>query len=162
MATKAVTLKNENGDTIYPVTDASLVNNIKKDVMTITGDYNDTSFAYNTTIQLNTLLGSTGSKLTFASSSYGIKIGAGVSKVLVSASVFFSSGAAGYGWLKVYKNGTFTNLETIAYTTTNSFGSATLNPVVMSVQENDVITLFNPENCRIRGTGSYLTVEVIE
>lgn len=28
MATKAVTLKNENGDTIYPVTDASLVNNI--------------------------------------------------------------------------------------------------------------------------------------
>lgn len=160
MATKAVTLKNENGDTIYPVTDASLVNNIKKDVMTITGNYPDTQFSYNTTMQLNTLLDSTGTKLTFESASYGIKIGAGVSKVLVSASAFFSVGAAGYGWFRIDKNGSSTGLEAIAYTT-NSFGTATLCPVVLSVQENDVITVYNLENCRIRGTASYLTVEVI-
>ena len=138
-----------------------LASRIKKDVMTIAGDYADTSFSYNTTMQLNTLLGSTGTKLAFDSASYGIKIGAGVSKVLVSASAFFSNGAAGYGWLRINKNGSSTGLEAITYTTTSSFGTATLCPVVLSVQENDVITVYNLENCRIRGTASYLTVEVI-
>lgn len=199
MATKAVTLKNSNDDTVYPVTDislvnggifadtiapveageqvetamiadgavtapkidASLMNSIEKNIMTIAGNYPDTQFSYNTTMQLNTLLDSTGTKLTFESASYGIKIGAGVSKVLVSASAFFSVGAAGYGWFRIDKNGSSTGLEAIAYTAPGSFGTATLCPVVLSVQENDVITVYNLENCRIRGTASYLTVEVI-
>ena len=111
------------------------------------------------TISLTNLVGKTGTGL--SQSNGGIKIGAGISKIMVTASVFFNNSANSYGWVGLMKND-LEVLEFIGSTANNSFGTATLAPCILSVTEGEVYTLYNKEsNSNIRAYSTYLTIEAI-
>lgn len=129
--------------------------------MTIYGNYHDSDALANATIGLDTAGSSVGTGLTFDASSFAIKIGANVSKILVSSSVFFKFKQRAYGWYEIRKNGQSIGLSAISNLTNNSYDTATICPVVLDVTENDTINLFNIEEGVIRGTNTYLTVIAI-
>lgn len=111
------------------------------------------------TISLTNLVGKTGTGL--SQSNGGIKIGAGISKIMVTASVFFNNSSNSYGWVGLMKND-LEVLEFIGSTANNSFGTATLAPCILSVTEGEVYTLYNKEsNSNIRAYSTYLTIEAI-
>lgn len=124
----------------------------------LSADINPTSMS---TIGLSLLGGSTGTQLT--QSGGGIKVGSGVSKVRVSASVFYNNAASkNYGWFELRVNGTTVGYECIANIYSNSFCTGTLAPAILSVSNGDVITLYNKEaGTNIRKEATYLTVEVV-
>ena len=114
------------------------------------------------TIGLRAIGGSTGAQLT-QSSDGGIKVGSGVSKVRVSATVFYNNAASkSYGWYELRVNGTAIGYECIANVYSNSFCTGTLAPIILSVSNGDVITLYNKEaGTAIRSNSTYMTVEVV-
>lgn len=114
-------------------------------------------------ISMSTILARTGTAFT-SSSNGGIAIGAGVSKVKFSANVFMSSSTRPYGWCELYKNGASTGIEFIADLYSNSFGSVVLTPIILSVAEGDVFTIYNREaNTGIRAGGAtFFTAEQVE
>ncbi|MEE1081609.1 MAG: hypothetical protein U0L19_10930 [Bacteroidales bacterium] len=114
------------------------------------------------TIGLRSLGGSTGTQLT-QSSDGGIKVGSGVSKVRVSATVFYNNAASkSYGWYELRVNGSAVGYECIANVYSNSFCTGTLAPIILSVSNGDVITLYNKEaGTAIRSNSTYMTVEVV-
>lgn len=124
----------------------------------LSADIYQTSMA---TIGLSALGGSTGTQLT--QSGGGIKVGSGVSKVRVSASVFYNNTASkSYGWYDLRVNGLAIGYECIANIYSNSFCTGTLAPIILSVSNGDVITLYNKEaGTAIRSNSTYLTVEVV-
>lgn len=124
----------------------------------LAADIYQTSMA---TINLSALGGSTGTQLT--QSGGGIKVGSGVSKVRVSATVFYNNTASkSYGWYDLRVNGTAVGYECIANIYSNSFCTGTLAPVILSVSNGDVITLYNKEaGTAIRSNSTYMTVEVV-
>lgn len=104
-----------------------------------------------------------------------IKIGKGVSKVLISAVIFYQDydSEIEYLYPKIMING-IESIKTIAsrsYDTTK-FQSVAFPPVMIEVKEGDLITLssgeVNPvDQCNIRGYDkgalcTYMTVEVVE
>ena len=115
------------------------------------------------TIQFTSANNLIGNKLSFSAN--GVKIGAGVSKVMVSltASISNTTSNATYQALEIYKNSTraarHEGRNQVNYSTPFS-----LSNIVLDVNENDVITgaIFN----RVAGTTNanyiYMTVEVIE
>ena len=124
----------------------------------LSADINPTSMS---TIGLSLLGGSTGTQLT--QSGGGIRVGSGVSKVRVSASVFYNNAASkSYGWYDLRVNGSAVGYECIANIYSNSFCTGTLAPIILSVSNGDVITLYNKEaGTAIRANSTYLTVEVV-
>lgn len=108
---------------------------------------------------------SIGDKLTLSNN--GVRIGSGVSKVLVSSNLKVISNTTGNKHSRICKNDT-----TMCWTDSTSIQSGheiTINntPILINVVEGDIITLryFVLTNDRISGgqyTPTYLTVEVVE
>ena len=147
-------------------------NALEKNVMTASLTANVTNLAVNTytIIPLNDSDG-VGSKLTLQSDG-GIKIGANVSKILVSARASIQGSATtGKRHLRVMKN-SYTNNNTIAWSQDDFGASVTedivITPTVGDVQEGDVVYLwyYVPNSADTIGGNAYgcrtsMTIEVI-
>ena len=102
-------------------------------------------------------------KLTLSNN--GLKIGAGISKILVSGNVFLqSSSNTSYLWTSIRKNTTEISIAIDNYNT--YFASTSHSPKLVEVQEGDIIYLWKIDDAggTLRGgnKNTYLTVEVIE
>ncbi len=102
-------------------------------------------------------------KLTLSNN--GLKIGAGISKILVSGNVFLqSSSNTSYLWTSIRKNTTEISIAIDNYNT--YFASTSHSPKLVDVQEGDIIYLWKIDDSggTLRGANknTYLTVEVIE
>lgn len=126
-------------------------------MITLKGAYGDSAASANSRISLDYVQGVVGDKLT-KSSDNGVKVGAGVTKVLVSASTFYSSNGGPYGWCRINKNSSDTSQSAITNLTNSSYGTATIAPFILDVQENDIIRLWNNEAATVRGTATWMTV----
>ena len=85
-----------------------------------------------------------GSQLT-ATNDGGIKIGAGVSKVLVSGRMLISSSVAGAYYIRISANSASNTLAWVSYTnnsTSASFDSIDVTPLLVNVSEGDVIYMY--------------------
>lgn len=125
--------------------------------MTARGNYADTSVSANSLIALTNAT----SNGPFTLNNSHIIVGAGISRVMVSANAFYSSGGSAYAWYKIMKNdaNTTPDTTTIANIVSSSYCSATISPIIVDVQEGDTFSLFNLEgNCKLRGTNTWLTV----
>ena len=125
-------------------------------MITLRGSYGDSSTSANSQIALDYVQGVVGTKLT--KSNNAVKIGAGVSKVLVTASTFYSSNGGAYGWCRIQKNSSDTGFCAIANLAASSYCTATICACILEVQENDVIKLWNNDAAKVRGNASYMTV----
>lgn len=108
-----------------------------------------------------------GTKLTLSNGK--IKIGAGVSKVKVSFTVFYNNiGDTAYAWAQLTKNNT--NVVGVITASPKAFMTGTCSERIISVNENDLLSIKynNPDystgNLQVRGGGdnTYITVEVVE
>lgn len=102
-------------------------------------------------------------KLTLSNN--GIKIGAGISKILVSGNVFLqSSSNTSYLWTSIRKNTTEISIAIDNYNT--YYASTSHSPKLVDVKEGDIIYLWKIDGAggTLRGANknTYLTVEVIE
>lgn len=102
-------------------------------------------------------------KLTLSNN--GIKIGAGISKILVSGNVFLqSSSNTSYLWTSIRKNTAEISIAIDNYNT--YFASTSHSPKLVDVQKGDIIYLWKIDDAggTLRGANknTYLTVEVIE
>lgn len=180
---KAVTLKNANNEEIYPVTSSSLINgsiitsqiadgsitpsklSFDRSIITVAGSGGDVYINGTTTISFDNVRNVYGTGLTFDSANHAVVIGAGISKVKVSSSIFYSQTSGGfyYSWYRLYVNGANPATgEFIGMTNVNaSYGTAALAPALVDVSEGDKITLMNIDRGTIRGVDSYMTVEVV-
>ena len=168
-------LKSSVGINCFPKEEQSLeVNgvNIEKNVMTayLTANVTNLAVSTYTQIPLDSSNG-VGSKLTLQSDG-GIKIGANVSKILVSARASIQGSATtGRRHLRVMKN-SYTNNNTIAWSQDDFGASVTedivITPTVGDVQEGDVVYLwyYVPNSADSIGGNAYgcrtsMTIEVI-
>ena len=150
----------------------NIENALVRNVMTAYLNANVTNLAVSTytIVPLNGSNG-VGSKLTLQSDG-GIKIGAGVSKILVSARASIQGSATtGRRHLRVMKN-SYTNNNTIAWSQDDFGASVTedivITPTVGDVQEGDVVYLwyYVPNSADTIGGNAYgcrtsMTIEVI-
>ena len=118
-----------------------------------------------------------GDKLQISATNNGIKVGNGVSKVKISANVFYqdydSSVAYVFPSVTINDNRVAMSISSRDWgTNTLSYQSVTISPFIIEVNENDVIKLtsgeINPtQEGNIRGLrlgvlNTYITVEVVE
>ena len=168
-------LKSSVGINCFPKEEQSLEVNgvsVEKNVMTASLTANVTNLAVSTytKVPLDDSDG-VGSKLTLQSDG-GIKIGANVSKILVSARAsIVGSATTGRRHLRVMKN-SYTNNNTIAWSQDDFGASVTedivITPTVGDVQEGDVVYLwyYVPNSADTLGGNAYgcrtsMTIEVI-
>lgn len=168
-------LKNSTGFNCFPADEDSLESNgfnLQPSVMTRSLSATITNLAVNTyTIVPLNLDISTGTKLT-ATSNGGIKVGSGVSKVLVSARVLIGTDdTAGNRHFRIIKN-SYSNPNTLAWTfepiEAMSQDTVTITPTLAEVEEGDVLYLvyYTPEadddiNGGAFGARTSLTVQVV-
>ena len=120
-------------------------------------------------LELNNYVGDvnllTGNKL-YISSDDGIKIGAGVSKVLVSANILFLTGGSGATrkGLAIYQNNDLVVYNNINGDTT--YTGASISQHLIDVAENDIIYLYGinqgASGSIVSQDNTFITVEVIE
>lgn len=124
----------------------------------VSGSYGDSDCSINSIIVLDVEKGKIGSKLSLSNNK--IVVGAGVSKVLLSASVFYRKASSGqnYGWFTVKKNNSDIGISAITNVLYADYGSATTGLRLVSVQEGDELCLWNNEYNQVRGTNTSLTV----
>ena len=168
-------LKSSVGINCFPKEEQSLeVNgvNMEKNVMTAYLDANVTNLAVSTytKIPLDDS-NSVGSKLTLQSDG-GIKIGANISKILVSGRASIQGSATtGRRHLRIMKN-SYTNNNTLAWSQDDFGASVTedivITPTLADVQEGDVVYMwyYVPNSADTLGGNAYgcrtsMTVEVI-
>lgn len=169
-------LKSSVGINCFPKDEGSLeVNgvNLERNAITLSLGDNVTNLVATTytKIPLN-LSNGAGSKLTMTNDG-GIKIGANVSKILVSgrASIVGSS-TAGRRHIRIMKN-SYTNNNTLAWSQDDFAASVTedivITPTVASVTQNDVVYMwyYVPNSADSLGGNAYgartsMTVEVLE
>lgn len=168
MATYIKTIK-QNEDIIYPITSSEAIvdsiprSGLEQNVITAslgtTGA--DTNIAANTVIQATAVYSQVGDG--FSVSGGYVVVGPGISKVLVSASVFYAPrGSNSYGWYQLEKNGSeIAGCRAIASIYGNSFGTATLAEKLISVTEGDTIGLRNIDASTYRQLHSYITVRQV-
>ncbi len=96
----------------------------------------------------------------------GIKIGAGITKVLVNAQIHFAEGGTGSSRRGVQ---IFQNSHNIAYCNINNvrtYTGASISPILLTVEENDIIYLYGlnqgQTGSQIQASNSWLTVQVVE
>lgn len=115
---------------------------------------------------------SVGNKLSFSSSTHKITIGAGVSKVKISGNMRISTStntAIGVN-LNIFKNDSIYSASNRTQLAGNGYDGIAVAPSVISVAENDTITLAywkgnSTQAISILGNdygATYLTVEVVE
>lgn len=107
-----------------------------------------------------------GNKLTLTNDG-GIKIGAGVTKVAISASTTYTGGDASQHALLIYKNSKANEnrLARVLFNSSSDIQTTISIPYqIVSVSENDILYLFASSNVdkRVSGPMSYMTVEVVE
>lgn len=120
-------------------------------------------------LELNNYVGDvnllTGNKL-YISSDDGIKIGAGVSKVLVSANILFLTGGSGATrkGLAIYQNN-----DLVVYNNINgdiTYTGASISQHLIDVAENDIIYLYGinqgTSGSIVSQDNTFITVEVVE
>lgn len=108
-----------------------------------------------------------GNKLTINNG--GIKIGSGVSKVVINASTTYTSSSPSQHGLIIYKNSK-TDENRVARMLFNCGSSIDIQPTIdipnqiIEVSENDVLYLYasSSSNKNISGALSYMTVEVVD
>lgn len=163
------------GVNCFPTDDLSLeVNgvNITRNVMTLSLSAQITNLTVNTYTKIPLdLSNSTGSKLTMTNDG-GIKIGAGVSKVLVSGKMAVENVVTGGNrHLRIMKN-SYTNANTLGWAKAtievSDSEDVIIPPIIADVQENDVIYLwyYTPDSAdkitgNTYGSRTELTVEVV-
>lgn len=147
-------------------------NIMEKNIMTILKNTNQniTPEQAPIIVQMNDIKSSIGSKLTF--SNYSIKIGSGISKVLVSG-LCWAEQNNGYKWLTIRKkSGSTYTTEASAITPRNineDWDSVVLPPTLIDVIEDDEISMWiattGSTTGRVSGQtypkSTYLTVEVV-
>ena len=168
MATYIKTIK-QNENIIYPITSSEAIvgsiprSGLEQNVITAslgtTGA--DTNIAANTVIQATAVYSQVGDG--FSVSGGYIVVGPGISKVLVSASVFYAPrGGNLYGWYQLEKNGSeIAGSRAIASISGSSFGTATLAEKLISVSEGDKIGIRNIDASTYRQLHSYITVRQV-
>jgi hypothetical protein len=158
MANKLIQLKDNLGNLLFPKT--------QKNIMTAYRDrswYGLTSGWQIYNIGLSGASGaSIGSKLTFTTS--GIKIGAGVSKVLVSLLCTLNhANIGGDKTVCILKNGANAGYSTYEGNA-NNWRTSVINSSIVNVTQNDLISI--GVSSGIGGSmeflGCYITVEVVE
>ncbi|MBO5843440.1 MAG: hypothetical protein J6Q96_01070 [Bacteroidales bacterium] len=139
----------------------------KKNIMTIKLVNSITCVnAVYTNIKFDTLYNSIGNKLSFENG--GIKIGAGVSKVLVSANLRYDIGSTGAKHGRIAKNG-----DPIAWNMSNVFNanedfSLSFPSMLVDVEEGDMIYVqyYASSSDKVYGHNvnltNYLTIEVVD
>ena len=151
----------------------------KASVMTI-GLSNDMTFSKANTgstsnlITMDKVMSSSGNKLTFDSTNHAIKIGAGVSKVKVSANAIQSANGEGLSGINIHKNDMSlngaVNVGFNAIKHADQWIRLGLAPVLIDVSEGDLIKLsgyvdINSLTITMKaynGRATNLTVEVVE
>ena len=109
-----------------------------------------------------------GTKLSYDSTKKGVKIGAGVSKVKISANMCYAPRTATTIRLGIAKNGSTISEQGHAHTIANTENSINAGTLVFSVAQNDVITLVERPNDTVTidiwasNYNCFLTVEVIQ
>ena len=142
-----------------------------KNIITV-GLASDTTSTSIEKLNLSTVLSSIGNKLTWDSVNKGIKIGAGISKVKVSANCIQIVKAVGLYGCYIAKNGTkLTNAVNVGFnyiTITENLWQTSLQPVLIDVTEGDYIYLvgYTETTSAItyrayEGRSTNLTVEVV-
>ena len=142
-----------------------------KNIITV-GLESDTTSTSTEKLNLSTVLSSIGNKLTWDSANKGIKIGAGISKVKVSANCIQNVKKAGLYGCYIVKNGTkLANAVNVGFnyiTITEQLWQTSLQPVLIDVTEGDYIYLvgYTETTSAItyrayEGRSTNLTVEVV-
>ena len=142
-----------------------------KNIITV-GLASDTTSTSTEKLNLSTVLSSIGNKLTWDSANKGIKIGAGISKVKVSANCIQIVKEAGLYGCYIAKNGTkLANAVNVGFnyiTITEQLWQTSLQPVLIDVTEGDYIYLvgYTESTSAItyrayEGRSTNLTVEVV-
>lgn len=141
-------LKSSTGFNCFPQDNNSVeVNgvNVLRSVMTRNLASNITSPSVNSYTKIAfSGTNSFGSKLT-AMSDGGIKIGSGVSKILVSGRMLMSTSTVGESYVRICKNSTDNTVGWVTdsnKSTSAAFSSLTVTPLLLDVQENDVIYMY--------------------
>ena len=138
--------------------------NVMTAILSTTSSYTISTAWNYVKLPLNSLKTSIGSKLTFTSNS--IKIGAGVSYVKVSANAMMN-GIAMEEILQICRNSTIVSQGYYRCTNVSHYGVVSLSPMLIKVNEGDLITLKYGSGGTgtlkiVGGTYTYLTVEVVE
>lgn len=107
---------------------------------------------------------SSSNKLTLSNG--GIRIGSGISKVIVSANVFFqwTSADQNYLYMAIRKNTTNVSISIEAQPFNYAFATLSFAPVYVEVQEGDIfyiVSLEGKTGTFRNGQNSYITVEVV-
>ena len=132
---------------------------IDYNVLTIKGSGSAYQIGSNTKISLSSIYGQNGNKLSLSDG--GIKIGQGISKVKITANVFYEKVSGAYGWAKIKNSGSWQSPTAIADLSGN-YGSAVFSELVKAVSPNEVIYLWNIDgNLRIRPSDTWMTISVI-
>lgn len=124
------------------------------------GNQPQQQIAQNATIPLSEVVDSLGEELT--ASNNGIRIGRGISKVKVSATVFLGYGdtlTSSYAWVGLCKNGVNLPFNSIQNMEGAKYSSASITDVILSVQEGDIIAVNMVNSYVVRPANSWLTVE---
>ena len=168
MATYIKTIK-QNSDIILPVTSVDAltggidVTDVQQNIITasIGTSGNDTQINTDAIFPINSVFNQVGTGFTISDSC--IVVGAGITKVLVSASIFFVyRSSMNYAWYQLEKNGTeVAGTRIITNTYGGSFGTGTMAEKLLTVAEGDKLRLKNLTNATYRQLHSYITVKQI-
>lgn len=167
MATYIKTLK-QDSDIILPVTSVDALTggikptDIQQNILTasIGTSGSDTQISQNAIFPINSVYGQVGTDFSISDSC--IVIGPGITKVLVSASVFFTYRSATYGWFRLEKNGNeVAGTNTIASVSNGSFGTATMSEKLLTVAEGDKLRLKVLNDATYRQLHSYITIKQV-
>lgn len=170
-------LKSSTGFNCFPEDEQSVeINgvNVLRSVMTRSLVADLSNLTANSYVKINlTGTNSFGGKLT-ATSDGGIKIGAGVSKIMVSARMLVSSSVVGTQYIRIAKNdvSSYDNmLAWVSHTNTSTsaaFETINVTPALVDVAENDIIYLYYyvPDSSgtiygNTRGNQTSMTVETV-
>ena len=110
------------------------------------------------------VINSTSNKLTLSGS--GIRIGAGISKVLVSANVFFqwTSANQNYLYMAIRKGSNNVSISIQPQPFNNAYASLAFTPILVDVQEGDtfyIVSLEGKTGTFRAWENTWLTVEVV-
>lgn len=173
-------LKNSTGFNCFPLDEDSVeINNVpvNRNILTYSLTANITSLSVNTYTRAPMTSASTlGTRLT--ANNGNIKVGKGVSKLLVSAQMtYIAESAAGLRYLRIVKNNSVTNDNTLAWAMATVPAGARhpiyIPPTLIDVQEGDVISLYyyTPKSddtilgtafsSSTTGTLTFITAEVV-
>lgn len=129
-------------------------------ILTIKGSGSAYQINANTKISLSSIYGQNGDKLSLSDG--GIKIGQGISKVKISANVFYEKSSSAYGWTKIKNSGSWESPTAIAGLN-EGYASVVFSDLVKDVSQNEVIYLQNIDGgSKIRPSDTWLTVLAIK